>query len=245
MERAEKLYQRAIEADPTHANIIGNFAAFVHYERKEMERAEQLYERAIDIGPTEASIICNFAILMETERNDLDRAEKLFTRAIDIAPQRADIIGRFANFLAKARKEAQRAEEMYMRAIGADPTSAINIGNRAGFELSREVSPESLALLRIASGMSNDSDDLALELCFYHFAHGEKKERSLWLAKAKQLIAAGIRSPGWDFGPNIERAIKDGHPTRAWLKKLAAVINGDSPPDVLNTWKAWQQIPSS
>jgi tetratricopeptide (TPR) repeat protein len=66
MDAAQRLYERAIEADPRHANILGNFALFMETVRGEMDAAQRLYERAIEADPRHANILGNFALFMET-----------------------------------------------------------------------------------------------------------------------------------------------------------------------------------
>ena len=132
-DRAEKLYAKAIEADPSHAINLGNFARFMENARKDHDRAEELYEKAIEADPTHAISLGNFALFMENVRKDHDRAEELYEKAIEADPTNANSLGNFAYFMTHVRKDHDRAEELYEKAIEADPTHAISLGNFALF----------------------------------------------------------------------------------------------------------------
>ena len=50
-DRAEEMYQRAIEANPNHARILGNYAVFLENVRRDYDRAEEMYRRATRTDP--------------------------------------------------------------------------------------------------------------------------------------------------------------------------------------------------
>ena len=50
-DRAEEMYQRAIEADPGYAWGLGNYAVFLENVRRDYDRAEEMYKRAIKADP--------------------------------------------------------------------------------------------------------------------------------------------------------------------------------------------------
>ena len=47
-DRAEEMYERAVEADPNYANNLGNYANFLKNVRHDYDRAEEMYERAVE-----------------------------------------------------------------------------------------------------------------------------------------------------------------------------------------------------
>ena len=71
------MYERAVEADPDHANSLGDYALFLHYARRDYDRAEEMYERAIAADPNHAYSLGNYALFLETVRHDHDRAEEM------------------------------------------------------------------------------------------------------------------------------------------------------------------------
>ena len=50
-DRAEEMYQQAIEANPNHARILGNYARFLQNVRRDYDRAEEMYQQAIEANP--------------------------------------------------------------------------------------------------------------------------------------------------------------------------------------------------
>ncbi len=58
------MYERAIDADPTHANTLNNYATFLTDVRGDFGRAEGLFERAVAAYPTDANVVGNFSRLL-------------------------------------------------------------------------------------------------------------------------------------------------------------------------------------
>ena len=50
-DRAEEMWQRAIEANPNHARILGGYADFLENVRRDYDRAEEMYRRATRTDP--------------------------------------------------------------------------------------------------------------------------------------------------------------------------------------------------
>ena len=50
-DRAEEMWQRAIEANPKDANNLNNYALFLHDVRRDYDRAEEMYQRATRTDP--------------------------------------------------------------------------------------------------------------------------------------------------------------------------------------------------
>ena len=132
-DRAEAMFEWAIEADPTNANNLGTYADFLKNVRHDYDRAQDMYEWAIEADPTNANNLGTYAFFIETIRGDHDRAEAMFERAIDADPTNANILGTYALFLKTIRGDHDRAEAMFERAIDADPTNANILGTYAIF----------------------------------------------------------------------------------------------------------------
>ena len=132
-DRAERLFEQAIAADPSHAINLGNFAIFMTDVRGDEDRAEQLYEQAIAADPSHANNLGNFALFMTDVRGDEDRAEQLYEQAIAADPSHANNLGNFALFMTDVRGDEDRAEQLYEQAIAADPSHANTLGNFAVF----------------------------------------------------------------------------------------------------------------
>ncbi len=83
-DRAEAMFERAIDADPNNANNLGNYAIFLKNVRREYDRAQEMYERAIDADPTDAVSLGNYSqILFATDQNEA--AIALATRTLSLA----------------------------------------------------------------------------------------------------------------------------------------------------------------
>ena len=80
-DRAQKLYERALKANPNDAIVLGNYAAFLTGVRKKYDRARKLYEHALKADPNDANNLGNFAGLMFILNNG-NAANELLQRAI-------------------------------------------------------------------------------------------------------------------------------------------------------------------
>lgn len=241
-DRAAQLYERAIAAEPKNAAVLVNYAIFLGANRGEIDRAAGLYERAIALVPNDAETLGSYAVFLARTKNDPDYAERLFARAIEADPANdPDVLGQFAVFLAELRRDDDRAREMFERSISADPANANNLANYAWFKLARGEAGPGLALVDQALGLLKNARPAptALECWFYAFAHGPLENRHEALKQIRALIRIGVRSKNWDLQPNVDRAIRDGHPDRDWLPRLSSVISDQLPPSSLDAWPAW------
>ncbi len=209
-------------------------------ETPDPERANDVYRQGVTQFPQEALLLGSYALFLQNVRKDSDAADAMYKRALEADPKNARNLGNYANFLTDVRKDHAAAEAMYKRALEADPQHATNRANLARLFLANG-NADGLAVLRGAmeSLRENPLPQLELECVFYLFAHGPPQQRIEALRTARRLAESGVRSPGWDLSRNVERARLDGHSEGSWLSKLAAVINGDAQPAVLNDWPAW------
>ena len=98
-DRAEAMFERAIDADPNNANNLGNYAIFLKNVRREYDRAQEMYERAIDADPNHANTLGAYAIFLGTVRREYDRAQEMYERAIDADPTDAVSLGNYSQIL--------------------------------------------------------------------------------------------------------------------------------------------------
>ena len=109
-DRAQDMYERAIETDPTNTDILGLYAIFLKNVRREYDRAQEMYERAIDADPTDADNLGNYALFLKNVRHDHDRAQEMYERAITADPNHANNLGNYSQILfATGRDEAATA----------------------------------------------------------------------------------------------------------------------------------------
>ena len=133
VQEAEELLQIISSANPTNANVLGNYALFLKNIRQDYDRAEEIYEQAIEADPNNAIILGNYAIFLTDIRHNHDRAEELYTRAIETDPNNANNLGNYAIFLTDIRHNHDRAEEVYKKALTINPNNADVLGNYAIF----------------------------------------------------------------------------------------------------------------
>ena len=83
-DRAQAMYDRAIDADPTNARNLGNYAIFLKNVRHDHDRAQEMYERAIDADPNHARNLGNYSQLLFATGRD-EAAIALATRTLSLA----------------------------------------------------------------------------------------------------------------------------------------------------------------
>ncbi|MGH9280345.1 MAG: SIR2 family protein [Acidimicrobiales bacterium] len=191
-----------------------------------------------------------FSVELEAQQfktADPERAEQIYEAGLAEFPKSEQLLGNYAIFLKNVRHDYDRAQELYERAIAADPNSANKLGNYAGFLYA--MGKPSAARDRIARARSlKDFEDernqpLRLEIAFYELANEDlapEEQRRLLEVIASQLGQGG-RSPGWGFGPNLERAAEQGKSKDEleFLEVLAAVIADEAPVTDLDRFPPW------
>ena len=176
------------------------------------------------------------------KRTDPDEADRIYREGIQQFPGSPELLGNYANFLANQRHDFDQTETCYQSAIEADPDNPKNLGNYGGFVLAGG-DLSGFDLLRCCKDPHPDPGSLS-EVHLYEYAHGTGAQRVRALAGLKPLIADGVRSPGWRFARNIERAKKDDHPNLPLLQALADVINDKADPTTLDDFEDWKNVGS-
>ena len=152
-----------------------------------------------------------------------EEKEEIYKEGIRKLPNSHELIGNYALFLKNIRKDYDNAEKYYKKALELDPENADYNGNYAGFLLGLGRKIEGKKYLDKAFGLQKDENDLAVELWFYALAHvADRRDEAR--RELDRLLAGGVRSIGWDFSPNIERAEKDGYPDMDELREYARKI---------------------
>ena len=228
-DRAQDMYERAIETDPTNTDILGLYALFLGTVRREYDRAQEMYERAIDADPNHANNLGNYALFLKNVRREYDRAQEMYERAITADPNHANNLGNYANFLKNVRREYDRAQEMYERAITADPTDAVSLGNYSQLLFATDQDEAAIVLAtRALSLASPDEKPLVAECRFYLFAHSPEHRRESG-EELRDLLAAEVTTGSWSFEPNLERLRREKDPRYDLVRDVAdALRSGDT-----------------
>lgn len=225
--RARRFYARYLEFAPGHADMLGNFAACLTEVCGEHDLAEDFYERALAADPADADHRGNFANFLALVRGDRERADACYRETIARAPDDAHHLGNYANFRVAAYADVAGAEALYRRALAVEPDDPGLLGNVARLLFAAGRAEEARGLLARALAAEVDPV-LRCELCFYAYAHAPELLPDA-LAELRALLAAGVRSPGWDLRANVERACSEGHPAPERLAALARVITDAAP----------------
>ena len=108
------MFERAITADPNHANNLGNYATFMWTIRHDYNQAEAMFERAITADPNHANNLGNYSqFLFATGRDKT--AIVLATRALSIAsPDEKPLVAecRFYLFAHSPEHRRESGEEL-------------------------------------------------------------------------------------------------------------------------------------
>ena len=228
-DRAEEMYNRAIEIDPTNADNLSNYALFLKDIRGNRDQAEKMYELAIAADPNHARSLGNYALFLANFRDAPDRAEEMYKRAIKADPKNAYSIGAYAYFLTKTRHVYERARDMYEWAIEADPNHANNLGNYSQLLFATGQDEAAIVLAtRALSLASTDEKPLVAECRFYLFAHSPEHRRESG-ENLRDLLAAGVTTGSWSFKPNLERLRREKDPRYDLVRDVAdALRSGDT-----------------
>ena len=103
--RRRLYYRKALELDPNHANINGNYAIFLQTIRKDYDQAEIYYRKALELDPNDANINGNYALFLNNIRKDYDQAEIYYRKALELDPNHTNNNGNYAGFLLAQGKQ--------------------------------------------------------------------------------------------------------------------------------------------
>jgi tetratricopeptide (TPR) repeat protein len=188
------MFKRAVEADPNHANNLGNYAVFLQNIRRDYDAAEAMFKRAVEADPNHANHLGNYAVFLQNIRRDYDAAEAMFKRAVEADPDHANTLGNYAQMLL-ARGDSINGYEYLGRAVAALGTEArLDLHAELAFcefahgadPAARRVALEKLKELVLAKGARSPGWDLSRNVeRAVHDGHPE----AAWLAKLASVIA--------------------------------------------------------
>ncbi|KAK2651621.1 hypothetical protein Ddye_011477 [Dipteronia dyeriana] len=103
-------YQKMIEANPSNALLLGNYAKFLKEVKGEYAKAEELCGRAILEDPADGNMLSLYADLIWQTQKDAQRAENYFDQAVKTAPDDCYVLASYARFLWDAEEEEEEEE---------------------------------------------------------------------------------------------------------------------------------------
>ncbi len=131
IDKKDKIYQEGIAKYPQDADLLGDYASFLHTIRHDYDQAEAYYKRALEVEPNHANTLGNYANFLNAIRHDYDQAEAYYKRALEVEPNHANTLGNYALFLKNIRHDYDQAEAYYKRALEAETKNAYTLGNYA------------------------------------------------------------------------------------------------------------------
>ena len=133
IEKRDQIYRDGIELLPDSAELIGNYALFLHKNRHDSDQTECLYQRSLALEPSLANITGGYALFLHEVRHDYDQAEYFYQHALTLDPNNAVNTGNYALFLNNIHHDHDDAEHLYQHALELDPNDANATGNYASF----------------------------------------------------------------------------------------------------------------
>lgn len=123
-ERAEQLYRKAIQLNPTYANPYGSLGIILLEFRDDQVGSIEMLRKALKLDPKNSIAYGVLGLALMATGDDLDEAEELFRNAIEIDPNEASAYTSLATLLHRFKRDYIGAEEMYRRSIQLDPNGA-------------------------------------------------------------------------------------------------------------------------
>ena len=121
-DKKEAIYLEGIHACPDSAELIGNYAVFLHNTRKDFDKAEPYYKRAIELKPDDAQHTGNYAVFLSKARKDYEKSEKYYKISRSLDPNDPNHTGNYALFLTQIKRDYEKAERYFKRALELDNT---------------------------------------------------------------------------------------------------------------------------
>jgi protein O-mannosyl-transferase len=224
-EKANEYFIKAIEAEPKNAKSLNVFANFLYDTGKDFNKAEELFKQAIELDGKNADYFSSYANFLLYVRKEYDHAEDFIKKAIKLNPKDTGILGGYALFLMDTRKDYNRAEKYYKRAVASGTKSANDLGNYAKLLIVRGNLEKAKTMIERAFEYNKEDKNLSLEIemWFYRYAifYAEFPESDKAI---EDLLAEGVKSPGWYLKDVLYLAQKRGHPDYNKLSRYESMI---------------------
>lgn len=123
VQKAERLFERAIECNGEHSESLGALAALLHARAHpaETDRVLQLYERAVAADPFSVNTRSNFGLFLADQAKDVVASERQYCRALELSPAHPNSCYNYGVLL-ESLSRRDEAEEFYRRAAtGPEP----------------------------------------------------------------------------------------------------------------------------
>jgi len=133
LDKRKAIYQEALKSFPETAWLWGDYAFFLHFEKKDFTNLDAYYKKALALEPDNSIFNGNYAIYLDEIKDDYKNAEKHYLTALSIDPNNSNNNGNYALFLEKRKKDYESAEKYYIKALSIEPDNTHNNENYALF----------------------------------------------------------------------------------------------------------------
>eukprot|EP00931_Biecheleriopsis_adriatica_P076089 TRINITY_DN49841_c0_g1_i1.p1 TRINITY_DN49841_c0_g1~~TRINITY_DN49841_c0_g1_i1.p1 ORF type:complete len:689 (-),score=124.53 TRINITY_DN49841_c0_g1_i1:83-2149(-) len=116
VDRAEKLWIKAVELDPSNAEALYCLGKVYHNDKRDFNKAELFYKKALAQNERHSMAHNNLGVVLEIERKQYMAAEREFKLAIECDPQNSKAIFNLACYYAYTKKDYTLAEKFYRTA---------------------------------------------------------------------------------------------------------------------------------
>lgn len=219
--KAEEYFLKAISMNNEYTIFYNNYAYFCYSIKKDYDLAKKYFMKALEIDPNDEVANANCGLLFKMQK-EYDTAKKYLLKVLEINPDHYNANFTYADLLKRGCNDINEAEKYYLKLISIDSNNAVTNGNYAQILLERGQIEEAKKYMDLAFQKTTENE-LLIELWFYRYAHYPEFTKEAEL-KIEELLSKGLKSLGWDFNGNIEKAIKDGHPNPDKLKEFAQRI---------------------
>lgn len=116
IEKQDTIYNEGMNAHPESHELMGNYAWFLNYIKKDYIKAEKYYKKALKLDPNHANTNGNYAIFLTHINKNYDRAEEYYKKALELDPNDANDNGNYAQFLL-IQGQIEKAKEHITKAF--------------------------------------------------------------------------------------------------------------------------------
>ena len=171
----EEVYLEGMEAYPLSSELVGNYAYFLTYSKKDYDKAEKYFVKAIELDSDNVNSQANYALFLTNKRIDYNKAEKhyLITIEIDSNSVEAQII--YAQFLSDNKNDYDKAEKYFRKAINQDPSNAPAQGYYANF-LTHIKGDHDKAEILYLNALKTDPSNILIKGNYANFLTKNKQE---------------------------------------------------------------------
>ena len=127
LDEAGELWRRAVDASPTDAALLFEYALFLQDDKADWLAAEGIYKKVLALEPTHVAALCNYANILGDKRKDFDGAERAIQSALLLNPSDGTALANYASLILDWRGETRRAQELYLYSLRADPSNTATL----------------------------------------------------------------------------------------------------------------------